>query len=100
MKENGSRISNQSDINLDIHYGDDKYELEKIYITYLKCPRYVSMTYEETLSNEDTTDVLEFPDYVCYEIINICVKLLLENASDPRLATNIPVNQSIAGVSE
>jgi hypothetical protein len=40
--------------------------------------------------------MLEFPDYVCYEIINELVKLLLENASDPRLQTNIPVNQSIA----
>jgi len=57
---------------------------------------YVSMTQEDLLAVEDNTQVLEFPDYVCYEIINIYVKLLLENASDPRLNTNMPINQSIA----
>nr|DAK03589.1 MAG TPA: hypothetical protein [Bacteriophage sp.] len=45
---------------------------------------------------EDTSQVLEFPDYVCQEIINELVKLLLENASDPRLQTNLAVNQTIA----
>ena len=38
---------------------------------------------------------MEFPDYVCYEIINEFVKLLLENTSDPRLQTNVPINQTI-----
>ena len=57
---------------------------------------YVSMTQEDLLSVEDNTQVLEFPDYVCYEIINIYVRLLLENASDPRLSTVTPINQSIA----
>ena len=45
---------------------------------------------------EDNTQTLEFPDYVCYEIINIVTRLLLENAGDPRLQTNIPINQTIA----
>ena len=40
--------------------------------------------------------MLEFPDYVCQEITNELIKLLMENGSDPRLQTNIPVNQSIA----
>lgn len=39
---------------------------------------------------------MEFPDYVCQEIINGLVKLVMENSSDPRLQTNIPVNQTIA----
>ena len=39
---------------------------------------------------------MEFPDYVCQEIINELAKLLLENASDPRLQTNLAVNQTIA----
>lgn len=57
---------------------------------------YVTMTQEDLLNPIDNTQVLEFPDYICYEIINTYVKLLLENASDPRLQTNIPVNQTIA----
>lgn len=40
--------------------------------------------------------MMEFPDYVCQEIINGLVKLVMENSSDPRLQTNIPVNQTIA----
>jgi hypothetical protein len=57
---------------------------------------YVSMTQDENLEIKDNSQVLEFPDYVCYEIINITVRLLLENASDPRLQTNVPINQTIA----
>lgn len=57
---------------------------------------YVSMTQEELLNPIDNTQFLEFPDYVCYEIINIVTRLLLENASDPRLQTNVPINQTIA----
>jgi hypothetical protein len=45
---------------------------------------------------EDTSQVLEWPDYVCYEIVKELVTLLLENAGDPRLQTNIPINQAIA----
>ena len=57
---------------------------------------YVSITQDELVSIEDNSQVLEFPDYVCYEIINELVKLFLENSTDPRLQTNIPVNQTIA----
>jgi hypothetical protein len=46
------------------------------------------------LEGEDTSDEMEFSDYVCYEIINEFVKLLLENASDPRLQTNYAINQT------
>jgi hypothetical protein len=45
----------------------------------------------------DTSQVLEFPDYVCFEIVNEFVKLLMENASDPRLQSNLAINQTIAG---
>ena len=45
---------------------------------------------------EDTSQILEFQDYVCQEIVNELVTLLLENASDPRLQSQIPINQSIA----
>lgn len=57
---------------------------------------YVSMTEEDVLKFEDTTQVLEFPDYICYEIINLFVKLVMENIGDPRLQTNIPINQTIS----
>ena len=80
-----------------MEYGySERWTPEKIIITYLRAPRYVTMTEEELLNDEDITPVLEFPDYMCYEIINTYIKLLFENVSDPRLQTNMAVNQSIA----
>lgn len=95
MKEKGDRTSNQSTVNLEIHSGTSEWELKKVYLTYIKSPMYVSMSLEEIMEIDDNSQVLEFPDYICYEIINIYVRLLLENASDPRLQTNTVVNQSI-----
>ena len=51
------------------------------------------------IENEvDNTEELEFPNYVCYEIINEIVKLVMENSMDPRLQSNMPINQSIAPI--
>lgn len=96
LKERFDRTSHQSPLFIEIHLGDSDYVVNRIQLTYLRSPMYVSMTQEDLLAVEDNTQILEFPDYVCYEIINIYVKLLLENSSDPRLSTNMPINQSIA----
>ena len=96
LKEPYKRIVNQSSVNLEIHSGDSNWSLNNVYITYVKAPMYVSMTQDDVLLPEDNTQTLEFPDYVCYEIINIVTRLLLENAGDPRLQTNVPINQTIA----
>jgi len=39
---------------------------------------------------------MEFPDYVCQEIINELTSLVMANIADPRLQTHIPITQSIA----
>jgi hypothetical protein len=39
---------------------------------------------------------MEFPDYVCQEIINELVHLVMENGSNQRLPNHIQVTQSIA----
>jgi predicted nucleic acid-binding protein len=44
----------------------------------------------------DESQIIEFPDYVIYEIINQIVKLVLENSSNPRIQTNPVVSKSIA----
>jgi hypothetical protein len=66
-----------------------------VYIDYLKTPEKINLTYDQLDYIKDTSQILEFSDYVCYEIINEMTKLVLENASDPRLQTNIPINQTI-----
>ena len=86
--------SNSTKINLMV--GKTKYVPVSIYVTYLKKPTKVYLE-EDDLYGEDRTKEMEFPDYACYEIINEFVKLLLENTADPRLSTNVPINQSIIG---
>ena len=44
---------------------------------------------------QDQSMIIEFPDYVVYEIINTLVKLILENGGNPRIQTHMGVNQSI-----
>lgn len=93
----GNRVANTSDVRIEIRFGDDDsvFEPEYIYVDYIKAPMFIRLTYDDIVSTEDNTRVLEFPDYVCYEIVNEFVKLLMENASDPRLQTNCAINQTI-----
>jgi len=97
-KISGNRYGNKYKVRLEIRYGKDDslFALNKIYVDYLKTPQFIRLTQDQIDEVEDTSQVLEFPDYVCQEIVNDLVKVLLENASDPRLQTNIPINQSIA----
>lgn len=83
---------------LDIYIGDslDKYN-PTVYIEYIKTPTKVTLTFEDLNKDPEDSQVLEFPDYVCYEIVNIFVRLVMENASNPRLQTNMPINNTITG---
>lgn len=94
----GNRVANVSEVRIEIRFGDDDtvFAPEYAYIDYIKAPMFIQLTYDDITSTEDNTRVLEFPDYVCFEIVNEFVKLLMENASDPRLQTNYTINQTIA----
>ena len=94
----GDRLANPSTVRLELRYGNDDgvFVPNNIYVDYLKSPMYIRLTQEQINSTLDYSQVLEFPDYVCFEIANIFVRLLMENASDPRLQTNIPINNTIA----
>ena len=94
----GDRLSNPSIVRLELRYGNDDgvFIPNNIYVDYLKSPMYIRLTQEQINSTLDYSQVLEFPDYVCFEIANIFVRLLMENTSDPRLQTNMPINNTIA----
>ena len=94
----GDRLANPSIVRLELRYGNDDgvFVPNNIYVDYLKSPMYIRLTQEQINSTLDYSQVLEFPDYVCFEIANIFVRLLMENASDPRLQTNMPINSTIA----
>ena len=94
----GHRYGNHSAVRMEIRYGNDSsiFEPVMVRVDYLKTPQYIRLTQEQLDRTEDTSQIIEFPDYVCQEIINVLVKLIMENASDPRLQTNMAVNQTIA----
>ena len=94
----GDRLANPSTVRLELRYGNDDgvFVPNNIYVDYLKSPMYIRLTQEQINSTLDYSQVLEFPDYVCFEIANIFVRLLMENSSDPRLQTNMPINNTIA----
>ena len=84
-----------------IHYrlnvkcgSNTKYIPITAHVEYLRVPKKITLT-EDDLYGVDNTEQMEFSDYVCYEIINEFVKLLLENTADPRLSTNVPINQTV-----
>lgn len=93
-----NRYGNKSKVRMEIRFGKDNiiFVPSLVYIDYLKSPQYIRLTQEQVDKVEDTSQIMEFPDYVCHEILHELTMLLLENSSDPRLQTNIPVNQSIA----
>lgn len=97
QKEAYQRYGNSSKVRMEIRYGNKTNPFpSKVYIDYLKSPQFIKLTEDQVDDVEDYSQLIEFPDYICQEILNELVKLLMENASDPRLQSNIPINQTIA----
>lgn len=96
--EAGDRLANPSTVRMELRFGKDDrvFTPKTVYVDYVKAPMYIRLTEEQINSSLDYSQVLEFPDYVCFEIVNIFVRLVMENASDPRLQTNMPLNSTIA----
>lgn len=92
------RYGNPSQVRMEIRYGkdDEIFELDKVYVDYLKTPQHIRLTQEQIDLTEDTSQILEFPDYVCQEIINGLVRLVMENSSDQRLQTHMGINTTVA----
>lgn len=97
-RETAQRYGNASKVRCEIRYGKDNsvFALEKVFIDYIKAPQTIRLTQEQVDLTEDTSQIMEFPDYVCQEIINELVTLVMENTADPRLRTHPIVTQSIA----
>lgn len=92
------RYGNVSQVRLEIRYGTDNsvFKLKKVYIDYIKAPQNIRLTQEQLDHTEDKSQMMEFPDYVCQEIVNELVHIVMENISDPKLQTHPVVSQSIA----
>lgn len=92
------RAGNTSNVRCEIRYGKDDslFQLVEVQIDYVKCPQFIRLTQEQMDLTEDTSQIMEFPDYVNQEIINELVHLVMERVNDPRLGNNIQMTQSIA----
>lgn len=97
-KPGKNRYGNTSKVRMEIRCGKDRkvFDLKKIKVDYLKAPQKILLTQDEVDKVEDTSQILEWPDYVCQEIINELVHIIMENASDGRLQTHAAISQSIA----
>lgn len=92
-----NRHANASKVRCEIRCGElnDKV-LDTVIIEYLKAPQTINLTKQQLDLVEDTSQILEFPDYFCQEIINEVTMLVMAKTSDPRLQTQIATSQSIA----
>ena len=93
-----SRTSNVSNVRMEIRYGKDDtlFQLKEVQVDYVKSPQFIRLTQEQIDLTEDTSQIMEFPDYVNQEIINELVHLVMERVNDPRLSNNIQMTQTIA----
>lgn len=95
--DDSGQVKTGTPVIIKLFYGEDKnINISDISIDYIKYPNELSLTVNDLESEDEILEDLEFPKYVCYEIINIMVKLFLERHRDPRLNTNPIVNQTIA----
>lgn len=92
----GSRHVNPSKVRCEIRYGKDNsvFELVKVSIDYIKAPQKIRLTPEQMDSIEDKSQILEWPESICQQIINELVMAVMENTADPRLQTNMAINQT------
>lgn len=97
QKPTASRIGNTTEVRCEIRYGKDDtvFQLAEVHVDYLKVPQHIRLTQEQMDLTEDTSQIMEFPDYVNQEIINELVHLVMERTQDPRLTTHYQMTQSI-----
>ena len=84
-----------------VHIGikDSVMELRSIEFDYLKMPETVTIYDADIFSAAtDSSQVLEFPDYLLNEIVRRCTIYLLEKAGDPRVQSQPTFNTEIPSV--
>ena len=98
-KPAGSRHANSSRVKVEIRCGRDKsniFSLSAVQIDYVKAPQFIRLTQEQLDSDEDMSQIMEFPDYVNQEIVNELVNLVMRKTNDPSLQAHMQMTQSIA----
>ena len=97
-KPTAVRVANPSNVRCEIRYGKDDslFQLVEVQIDYVKSPQFIRLTQEQIDLTEDTSQIMEFPDYVNQEIINELVHLVMVHSNDPRLPNHMQITNTIA----
>lgn len=97
-KQAAARIGNASNVRCEIRYGKDDslFQLVEVQVDYVKVPQHIRLTQEQIDLTEDTSQIMEFPDYVNQEIINELVHLVMLRTNDPQLGNHMQMTQTIA----
>jgi len=85
---------------LTIHTGDadrSKFRVLETTVEYLKNPKELKLDVEMLTEPYDRSDEMEFPEYVCIEILNLIIMFIMEQGMDPRLSTATSINRSVVG---
>lgn len=92
--------SNVVKSNIEIHIGKlpETHTVEKASIMYFINPKKMFMTEDDLYSVEDTTEKMEFSRYICYEIINILIGLIMINSGNPLVGAVQSFNKTIQPV--
>lgn len=92
------RVGNPSNVRCEIRYGwdDSVFQLVEVQVDYVKVPQHIRLTQEQLDLTEDTSQIMEFPDYVNQEIINELVHLVMLKTQSPGLGDHIQISQTIA----
>lgn len=97
-KKAATRVGNASTVRCEIRYGKDDslFQLVEVQVDYVKVPQHIRLTQEQIDLTEDTSQIMEFPDYVNQEIINELVHLVMLRVNDPQLGNHMQMTQTIA----
>lgn len=71
------------------------FKLSKVHCEYVKYPQSIVLTYDQVDAIADTSQVMEFKEDVCQEIIKETVKLIALNTGNPILQSYDAVNISV-----
>lgn len=96
-QEAGTRYGNPSNVRCEIRYGNDDntFELVAVIADYIKTPQLIRLTQDQVNITQDTSQIMEFPDYVCQEIINELVTIIMAQVADPRMQYHVASSVSI-----
>ncbi len=95
-ESSGSKVSTT----VEIHVGKipEIYTVDKVSMVYFVNPKKLSMSEDDLYTDEDNTEKMQFSRYICYEIINILIGLIMINSGNPLVSSVTSFNKTISPI--